>query len=156
MAKFYKVTLTEEERSELERIISIPNSKSIRTKRSYILLASDENGDKHWTDKKIQIAYGMTINGIERMRKRFVEHGFEAALYGKKREYVKEKIFDGRVESHLLSLRCEEVPDGHSGWSLRLLADKMVELEYVESISHESIRQILKKTKLNPGESKVG
>ena len=59
MAKFYKVTLTEEERSELERIISIPNSKSIRTKRSYILLASDENGDKHWTDKKIQIAYGM-------------------------------------------------------------------------------------------------
>ena len=60
------------------------------------------------------------------------------------------------LESHLLSLRCEEVPDGHSGWSLRLLADKMVELEYVESISHESIRQILKKTKLNPGESKVG
>ena len=79
-----------------------------------------------------------------------MEHGFEAALYGKKREYVKEKIFDGRVESHLLSLRCEEVPDGHSGWSLRLLADKMVELEYVESISHESIRQILKKNKIKP------
>lgn len=156
MAKFYKVTLTEEERIELERIIMIPNSKSIRTKRSYVLLASDENGEKQWTDEKIKIAYGMSINGIEKMRKRFVEYGFEAALYGKKREYVKEKIFDSRVESHLISLRCSEVPDGHSGWSLRLLADKMVELAYVQSISHESIRQILKKTKLSPGESKVG
>jgi len=156
MAKFYRVTLTQEERSELERIISIPNSRSVRTKRSYALLASDENGDKKWKDEQIKVAYGLSLRTIERLRKRFVEKGMQTALYGNKTEYVKEKIFDGRVESYLVSLRCEPVPHGYSRWSLRLLADKMVELEYVENISYESVGQILKKTKLSPGVSKVG
>ena len=156
MAKFYRVTLSQEERSELERIIGLPNSRSVRTKRSYALLASDENGDKQWKDEQIKVAYGLSLRTIERLRERFVEKGMQTALYGNKTEYVKEKIFDGRVESHLLSLRCGPVPQGYSGWSLRLLADRMVELEYVESICHESVRQMLKKTKLSLGGSKVG
>ena len=110
MAKFYRVTLSPEERTELERIISLPKSRSVRTKRSYALLAADENGDKQWKDEQIKFAYGLSLRTIERLRERFVEKGMETALYGNKTEYVKEKIFDGRVESQLLSLRCGPVP----------------------------------------------
>lgn len=156
MAKIYRVTLTEEQRCELEKIVNSSIGKAVRTKRSYALLASDENGDLKWKDEQIKSAYGLSIETIGRLRKRFVEQGLETALYGNKTEYVKERIFDGRVESHLISLRCGKVPQGYSGWTLRLLADKMVELEYVQSISHETVRRILKKTKLSPGESKVG
>jgi len=140
----------------LELIINRNNSKTIRAKRSYTLLAADEHGDKKWKDAQIKDAYGLSIQTIERLRRRFVEQGLQTALYGKKREVFSERTFDGRVESQLIALRCGEVPKGHSGWSLRLLADKMVELEYVESISHETVRQIFKKTQLNPGVSKGG
>ncbi len=83
-----------------------------------------------------------------------MEDGLQIAIYGKPREYKKERIFDGLVESQLVALRCSdpnEVVPGRAGWTLRLLSDQMVELGYVESISHESVRQILKKTKLNLG-----
>ena len=152
MAKIYRVNLTDLEREELEGIIKRSKSEAVRTKRSYILLAADEHGDKKWKDDQISNAYGLSIRTIGRLRKRFVEHGIETALYGKKQEITREKIFDGRVESQLIALRCGEVPEGQSGWTLRLLADKMVELEYVESISHETVRQMLKKTPLSRGE----
>ncbi len=83
----------------------------------------------------------------ERTRRRFAEDGFDTAVRGKKREIFKEKILDGETEAHLIALRCGEPPSGYAGWTLRLLSDKMVELEYAERISHESVRQILKKTK---------
>lgn len=156
MAKIYRVTLSQEEREDLESIIKRSNSKTIRTKRSYALLAADEHGAKKWKDTRIKDSYGLSISTIERLRRRFVEQGLQRALYGKEREVFSEKKFDGRVESQLIALRCGEVPEGHSGWSLRLMAEKMVELEYVESISHEAVRQIFKKTQLNPGESKGG
>jgi len=156
MAKFYRVTLSSEEQLHLRGLLESRDSKSQIVRRSYILLASDENGDKKWPDAKICEIYGSSLRTIERLRKRFVEEGLEVALKGKPREVFKEKLFDGRVESQLIGLRCQEAPSGYSGWSLRLLADKMVELEYVESISHETVRQILKKTKLSPGGSRVG
>lgn len=85
------------------------------------------------------------------MRERFVKDGFEIALNGKPRPVNREKIFDGRVESQLLALRCSDVPPGNTSWTLRLLADKMVELEYVEQMSYESVRRILKKHQSNLG-----
>jgi hypothetical protein len=146
MAKEYKITLTTEERETLHSIIKTRSSKSPQVRRSYKLLAADENGDKQWTDEKISSTYGSSISTIERLRQRFVEESFETALYGKKREPIKEKVLDGRVEAKLVALRCSTPPEGYQQWSLRLLADKMVALEYVEHISYESVRQLLKKT----------
>lgn len=146
MVKKYHVTLTDEERNELVEIIRKRSEKSLSVRRSYILLAADLNGDKCWTDACISNAYGVGIMTVERTRKRFVEDGFDIAVRGKKREIFKEKVLDGNTEAHLIALRCSEPPSGYAKWTLRLLADRMVELEYAEHISHESVRQILKKT----------
>lgn len=154
--KFYHVHLEDQERLQLMTLLKNNNQNTERAKRCYILLAADENGDKKWKDENISNCYGMSIRTVERLRKRFIEGGLQMALYGKKKELERDKIFDGRVEAKLIALRCSKVPSGYSGWSLRLLAGKMVELNYVESISHESVRQILKKTQLNLGELKVG
>ena len=145
MAK-YKITLTEQERAALGDIIKRRSSKSAPVRNSYLLLAADKNGDKHWTDKQISSAYGVSVATVERLRCRFVEEGFSIALHGKKREPV-EKMLDGRVEAKLIALRCSDPPAGYQQWTLRLLADQMVVLEYVEHISHESVRQLLKKTR---------
>jgi hypothetical protein len=93
---------------------------------------------------------------IDRVKKRFVEEGLEVALNGHKGQRVYEKKADGSLEAHLVALSCSAPPEGFSRWSLRLLADKVVELNYIDSISHETVRRVLKKTKLNLGESKVG
>jgi hypothetical protein len=151
MANKYRVNLTDEERQELELLISSRSAKSIHVKRAYILLAADEAGDKRWQDEEIHKTYNVATRSVERVRQRFVEDSFSIAVYGKTREVFKEKIFDGKVEAHLIALRCSQVPEGYERWTLKLLADKMVELEYVKSISYESVRQILKKTKLNHG-----
>jgi transposase len=145
MAKRYRVTLTTLERAQLEEIISKRSSNSVEVKRSYILLAADENGDKSWKDTEIQTAYGSSISTIERVRQRFVEEGLSVALKGKPREVFKEKVLDGEVEAKLIALRCSTPPYGYNKWTLRLLADKMVSLEYVDQISYESVRQLLKK-----------
>lgn len=147
MPKKYKVTLTATERSELELVISKRSSSSPHVKRGYILLAADENGSKKWKDSQIHQTYGVSIKMVERLRQRFVEDGFCMALNGKKREVYKEKVLDGEVEAKLIALRCSSAPEGYNKWTLRLLAEQMVSLEYVSGISHESVRQILKKTK---------
>ncbi len=147
MSKKYHVTLTDKERDELEGIIKKRSGKSLPVKRAYILLAADLNGDKCQTDARISDAYGVGIITVERTRKRFVEEGFDIAVQGKKREIFKEKVPDGNTEAHLIALRCGEPPPGYAEQTLRLLSYKMVELEYAEHISHESVRQILKKTK---------
>lgn len=147
MRKKYRIHLTDQEREILRGILSKKNPHSTQVKRSYALLAADENGEKRWTDQQITQAYGISSATIERLRKRFIEDGFEIALKGKPRPINREKIFDGSVEAKLIALRCSDAPEGSNGWTLRLLADKMVELNYVESISHESVRQLLKKTK---------
>lgn len=143
--------MTPEEQEHLKNIIRSRKPSAPQVKRSYVLLAADENGQKKWTDARIRETYGPGIRTIERLRRRFVEDGLATALNGKPRPATREKVFDGRVESHLVALRCSDPPPGQDSWSLRLLADKMVELEYVEGISHESVRQLLKKTRSSPG-----
>ncbi len=151
MAKKYRVNLTNEECRKLHLLIKNRSPESIQVKRAYILLAADEEGEWQWQDDRIHKTYHMAARTIERLRKRFVEDGFNIAVYGKPREVFKEKLFDGEVEAHLISLRCSHAPAGYESRTLKLPADKMTESEYVESISYESVRQILKKTSLNPG-----
>jgi transposase len=156
MAKKYHVTLTEQEREMLQAIMKTRSAKSIQVKRAYMLLAADEQGEKCWSDEQICETYGVGRCTIERLRQRFVEEGVDVALKGKKREVFKEKVFDGEVEARLIALRCSDAPEGRARWTLHLLADKMVELQYVDSISHESVRQMLKKTRSSPGVSSPG
>lgn len=151
MRKKYIVTLTEIEQATLFDIIKKRDEKSITVKRAYVLLAADQNGDKSWSDKQISETYHVRTKTVENLRQRFVEDGFDIALNGKPTEPKKEKIFDAVVEAKLIAIRCSEVPEGFNRWTLRMLADKMIELEYIETISHETVRQILKKTKLNHG-----
>ena len=144
MSKKYIVSLSAEEQQKLQALINKRNAKSEVVKRAYILLSADTNGQQ-LTDEGIAQRYQVTVRTIEGLRKRFVEEGFTNALYGKKRTLFKEKIFDGRVEAHLIALRCSDPPQGRSCWTLQLLAENMVRLGYVESISYESVRQLLKK-----------
>lgn len=147
MRKKYIVTLTDSEREELEGIIKKRNGKSLPVKRAYILPAADRNGEKNWPDSRISKIYGAGLRTVQRTGQRFAEEGFETSVRGKKQEVFKEKIFDGNIEARLIALRCSESPPGHARWTLRLLSDKMAEPEYAEHISHESVRQILKKMK---------
>ncbi len=144
--KKYHVTLTESERDQLKAIIAKRKADSQAVKRAYVLLAADENQPGWLKDEQIQKIYQVSIRSIERLRERFVEDGLEIALNGKKREKYKEKIFDGAVEAHVVALRCSQPPSGHARWTVRLLAQKMVELSYVETIGRETVRKILKKT----------
>jgi len=145
MPKKYRVTLSPAERCTLNDIISKRSSRSIQVKRSYILLAADENGDKAWKDEDIRTDEGRGGRTIKRLRQRYEEEGLSTALNGKRREVYREKVLNGHVEAKLIALRCSDAPEGYNKWTLRLLADKMVSLEYVPAISHESVRQILKK-----------
>jgi transposase len=156
MPKKYRVQLSEAEQAELKQLISKRSSKSEQVKRAYALLAADENGEQGWTDAQIQQTYGLSIPSIERLRERLVSEGLKLALTGKKREIFVEKRFSGEVEAKLIALRCSPCPAGYQRWTLQLLADEMVRLQYVDGISDESVRQLLKKMKLNLGKSKVG
>jgi hypothetical protein len=156
MKKIYRVTLTEPERQELQGILERRSEKSLPVKHAYILLAADEHGPHGWDDPHIRETYHVSRSMVERTRKRFVEDGLQIAVWGKKREVFKEKILTGEVEAKLVALRCSQPPSGYAKWSLQLLADRMVELEYVEHMSRESARQMLKKTSSNPGVSSPG
>lgn len=151
MPKKYRVKLTDTERSFLKGLIDSRSEKSVLVKRAYVLLATDELADKVWTDQQINDAYGISLRSVERLRQRLCEDGLEIAINGKPRPINREKVLTGDVEARLIALRCSDPPDGSSRWTLHLLADKMVELHYVDHISHESVRQILKKTNLSPG-----
>lgn len=152
MTKKHRVHLCDEERDRLQRLVRKRSEKALPVKRALALLAADEHAEgSACTDQQIHERYHLSIRTIERLRQRFVEEGTEVALFGKKHEPTAEKLFDGEVEAHLVALRCSEPPEGYARWSLRLLAEQMVELEYVEAISHESVRQVLKKTRSSRG-----
>lgn len=151
MAKIYRVILTDEERTALNGLLHRRSAKSLPVKRAYILLAADEQGDQRFNDQHIVETYRVSLRTVERTRQRFVQEGFQIAVWGKKREVFKEKMFTGEVEAKLVALRCSQPPSGYAKWSLQLLADQMVELEYVEHMSRESARQMLKKTNSSPG-----
>ena len=117
-----------------------------------VLLNSDSGKQgQPFSNEQISQMLQVTTKTVERVKQRFVEDGFEACIERKPYPEVKELKADGDFEAHLIALSCSKAPQGRSRWSLRLLADKMVELKYAESISHETVRQVLKKTKLNRG-----
>jgi hypothetical protein len=147
--KRYKITLTKQEREELKSIIKKGkrNAKTIRN--ALILLNCDEGsyGEKVKSEDISKIL-NIGMRTIDRVKKIFVEEGFETAVFGvmRKSKRVYGRIIDGEAEAHLIALSCSNPPEGYSKWSLRLLADKMVELKYVEEVSYETIRRTLKKT----------
>ena len=146
MAK-YKVTLTREERDELMSIISKGKHTSQRFRNAYVLLNCDEGEfSEKATNAEINKILKVGMRSIDRIKKRFVEEGFDAVLERKPTTREYERKTDGDLEARLIALSCSEPPEGHARWSLRLLADKLVELEIVDSISHETVRTVLKKT----------
>lgn len=145
MNKKYIVRLTEEERAVCEATIKKETGKSEKLRRATILLKADADGPA-WNDIKISEAVGCRRQTVEDVRKTFVLEGFESALFRKKRaNSPTPKLLDGAGEAKLIALRLGKPPAGFGHWTLRLLADQMVELEIVESISPETVRQTLKK-----------
>jgi hypothetical protein len=144
----YIVELTSEERKELSELVSKGKAAARKITHARVLLQANESKDgPAWTDKQISEAFSIHTNTIHSIRRRFVEQWLEAALERKKQDRPSRKrIVDGKVEAHLIALRCGQPPEGTKQWNLRLLADKLVELEIVPSISHETVRQALKKT----------
>ena len=145
MAK-YKVTLTKAEREDLTSIISKGKHTSQKYRAAYVLLNCDQGAysDKV-TNAEINKVLKIGMRTIDRIKKRFVEEGFEACLKRKPTTRQYDRKADGDFEARLIALSCSAPPEGFSRWSLRLLADKMVELEIVDSISHETVRSVLKK-----------
>jgi len=139
-ARKYHVTLTKNERADLIELTKSGKVSARKMKRALILLRADEKRK----DKDIIAALNTSRSTVERIRKRYVEGGLEKALNDDPRPGARRKL-DGRVEAYLIALTCSNPPDDHDHWTLRLLADKLVEAELVESISHEAVRQVLKK-----------
>lgn len=144
----YIVELTSSEQKDLTQLVSKGKAAARKITHARILLQANESQDgPAWTDQQISEIFGIHTNTIHGIRRRFVEHGLQAALERKKQDRPSRKrIVDGDVEAHLIALRCGDPPEGRNQWTLRLLADKLVELEIVPSICHETVRQALKKT----------
>lgn len=156
--KKYIVTLTKDEREILSNLTSKGKHKSQKILNALILLDCDagEFQTSRSTNEEIARVLHISMKKIDRVKKRFVEDGFDFALDRRKGERVYAKKADGDFEAHLIALSCSEPPEGFSRWSLRLLADKAVELNYIDSISHEAVRRILKKTNSSLGGKKGG
>jgi hypothetical protein len=145
--KKYIVTLTGDERETLSDLTFKGTQKSQKVLNALILLACDEGEyqTERSTNEEIARVLHISMRKVERVKKRFVEEGFHVALDRKKGSRIYSKKADGDFEAHLVALSCSEPPEGFARWSLRLLADKVVELNYIESVSHETVRRILKK-----------
>ena len=143
----YVVELTSEERNELNVLVSKGKVAARKITHARVLLQADESPTgPAWTDNQIAEAFGIHTNTIHGIRRRFVDQGLQAALDRKKQERPsRQRIVDGEIEAHLIALRCSDPPEGRNKWNLRLLADQLVELEIVPDISHETVRQALKK-----------
>lgn len=157
MAKRYVVTLSLEERRELETITASGKSSRNKVVKAFILLKADEGEyGEGWTDKRIAEAYNVSISNVEQTRERLVEGGLEAALNRKPTSRVYRRKIEGEEEAHLIALVCGNPPEGRSHWTMQLLADTMVEMNLVESVSDETVRQTLKKNELKPWQKKSG
>lgn len=156
--KKYVVTLTCEERAELSAIASKGTHSSQKVINALILLGCDEGEyqTNRSTNADLSRVLNVSMRKIDRVKERFVMNGFDAVLTRKKPDRIYDKKTDGDFEAKLVALSCSEPPEGYSRWSLRLLADKVVELEYIDTISHESVRKVLKKTNSNPGGTRGG
>ena len=145
----YIVILNEEQQQHLEKITSSGKIPARQMKRAQILLKSDVQ--VNWSYERIMDAFDVSAVTIAKVRKTFVEQGLEVALQRKKPDREYEQVLDGEGEAHLIALACSEPPTGRKHWSLRLLQDRFVKLGHADSISHETIRRVLKKTSSNPG-----
>jgi transposase len=152
--KIYDVELSASERDHLENIVSSGTEKARKLTRARILLKADEG----WTDPQIQAALDVSRPTVERVRRKYVTEGLNAALNRKKPDREYEHKIDGRDEAHLIALVCGDPPEGYAKWSMRLLTERFVALEQVEveTVSHETVRQVLKKMNLSPGKTNNG
>lgn len=146
MLKKYIVRLTAAERRTLQEIINKQLGSSLKVRRAQALLKADADGPA-WTDAQIADALNLRSRTMEKLRERFVTEGFDVAVHGKPRETpATAKRLDGKQQAKLIAMRLGPPPEGYANWTLRLLARKLVELEIVEGISHETVRTTLKKT----------
>lgn len=151
MAYPYRVVLSEDQRAELRGLIASGVAAARTLTRARILLkANHGEGGPGWSDAAIAGALDIHPSTVSRVRRQFVSEGLTATLARKRPDRVYERRLDGRQEAHLIALACATPPDGYAQWSLRLLADEVVRLEIVETISHETVRQTLKKTISSP------
>jgi len=151
MRKSYVVTLSPEERASLEKLVSTGRTSAKRQTHGRILLKADTGlAGPGWSDEQICAALDVSPATVARVRKRFVEEGMEAVTHRRKARRPSRCRLDGAQEARLLALACSPAPEGHARWTLRLLADQMVVLEHVESISYETVRSVLKKTRSSP------
>jgi hypothetical protein len=152
MNQKYFVKLTSEERLYLEKLVSSGHAPARKLRRARILLKSDCSAEgPNWKYEAICDAFDVNELTVANVRKDFAEGGVEKALNRKKPKREYSHRLDGEAEAHLIALACSEAPEGYERWSLRLLQDRFVKLEIVESVSHETIRTTLKKRKLNLG-----
>ena len=147
--KRYIVTLAPGEREHLDALTRAGKRSARTITRARVLLLTDQgDGGPGWEDRRVVEALGCGHRTVERVRERFVTEGLDAALTAKARVHPpRERVLDGAAEARLIALACSATPDGRKAWTLRMLADKLVELEVVKTISHETVRRALKKTR---------
>jgi transposase len=156
MNKKYIVRLTVDERSLLEEVVSKGKAAAYKIKHANILLKVDANGPA-WSDEETADAFGCHANTVRNVRQRLVEQGLDAALGRKKQETPpRQKIFDGEKEARLIAVACSEPLEGCAGWTMQLLADRVVELEIVDAVSASTVGRTLKKTNCSPIVANVG
>jgi transposase len=156
MNKKYVVRLTAEERGQLEALVRRGKGQAYKIKHANIMLAVDADGPC-WCDEKVAEAFSCHLGTVKNVRQRFVEDGLERALERKRQDKPsRERSLDGRGEARLIALACSQVPHGRSRWTLKLLADKLVELDVVEAISDQTVRRTLKKTSCSLTGANVG
>ena len=145
--KRYVVRLEAEERERLRRLVSVGKGAARRLTRARIVLQADESGEgPGWTDERIAEGLGVNIRTVEQVRRQLVEEGLEATLERRRPRREYERRLDGAKEAKLVAVCCSKPPDGRKRWTLRLLADRLVELKVVDSISYETVRRTLQKT----------
>lgn len=149
--KKYVVELTSEERKQLKELVKKGKVAGYKIRHAQMLLKADQGKQgPGWQDKQIAEAFGAHLTTVERLRKRLVEHGLQAALERNKRQNYTRKL-DGDAEARLIAIACSKAPEGRNEWTLRLLADRLVELSVVDSISHMTVSRTLKKTNSSLG-----
>jgi hypothetical protein len=146
MRKKYVVRLSDAEREMLAELLKKKRVSAQKVRRARILLKADADGP-NWTDAKIADAFDCRTHTVECVRERLVTEGFAIAVHGKPKSRVRSKILDGEQEAKIIALRLGPPPKGFANWTLRLLAERAVTLEIVESVSHETLRRTLKKTR---------
>lgn len=151
------IRLSADERQTLQQVVRVGTAPARRLTHAHILLkANSAEGGPNWTDVAIAEAFGVSERTVERVRARYTQEGLPAVLAPRPTRRVYARALDGAQEAHLVALACSQAPQGHARWTLRLLAERLVQLEVVPAISHEAVRQALKKTCSSPGASRSG